>query len=199
MNHDTSTSGELRHGIRAGSLHDDSPRNPSGRCRAKGRSQMMPVTGRPSALIHAGVIAASVVLLGCGGESDTVRIHAEIGAQVFDVGVFTADGAGFCPTGTFVPSNVEPVEGTDGLQTFVQKQYECDDDSGIFFIETIMDLPYDVASDPVNAPPEGTLGSGVAWSLEPGFGDYTNRSGSGEATIEIEGGLFVFDGTLSTD
>lgn len=160
---------------------------------------MISVTGRPPSLILVGVIAANVMLLGCGGESDTVQIHAEIGAKVFDVGVFTADGAGFCPTGTFVPSNVEPVEGTDGLQTFVQKQYECDDDSGIFFIETIMDLPYDVATDPVDAPPEGSLGSRAAWSLEPGFGDYTGTSGSGEVTIEIEGGRFVFDGTLSID
>ena len=145
------------------------------------------------------LFAASAVLLGCGGESDTIQIHAEIGAQVFDVGVFTADGGGFCPTGTFVPLNVEPVEGTDGRQTFVQKQYECDDDSGIFFIETIMDLPYDVATDPVDPPDEGSLGSGVAWSLAPGFGDYADTSGSGEVTIEIEGGLFVFDGTISTD
>ncbi len=113
--------------------------------------------------------------------------------------MFTADGAGFCPTGTFVPSRVDPAEGTDGRQTWVQKQYECDDDSGIFFIETIMDVPYDVASDPVDPPPEGSLGSGVAWSLEPGIGDYADTSGSGEVTIEVEGGLFVFDGTLSTD
>ena len=155
--------------------------------------------GRPTSPIRVGAIIASAVLLGCGGKSDTVQIHAEIGARVFDVGVFTADGAGFCPTGTFVPSNVEPVEGTDALQTFVRKQYKCDDDSGIFFIETILDLPYDVASDPVNPPPEGTLGSGVAWSQEPGFGDYADTTGSGEVTIEVEDGLFVFDGTLSTD
>ena len=143
-----------------------------------------------------GVIAASAVLSGCAGGSDTVQIDAEIdGGSVFAVGVFTADGAGFCPTGIFVPSRVEPVEETDGRQTFVELQFECDDDSGIFFIEHILDLPYDVTTDP----PEGNVGSEIAWSLERGFGDYADTSGSGQVTIEFGRGFFVLDGTLSID
>ena len=153
------------------------------------------VTGRRPSLILVGVIAASAVLSGCGGESDTVQISAEIGSEVFDVGVFTADGAGFCPTGIFVPLLVEPVEETDGRQSSLQLQFECDDDSGIFIIETIMDLPYDLRDDP----PEGNVGNEVAWSLESGFGDYGDTSGSGEVIIEVDSGFYVFDGTLSID
>ena len=156
------------------------------------------VTGRRPSLIPVGVIAASAVLLGCGGESDTVQIHTEIeSGDIFTVGVFTADGAGFCPTGTALPSRFEPVEETDGRQTFSQNQYECDDGSGTFFIETILDLPYEFEFNAI--PPEGIVGSDIAWSLEPGLGDYADRSGSGEVTVEIDNGFFVFDGTLSID
>ena len=164
------------------------------------RTIMASIAGvRPSSLVPVGVIAVSAVLLGCGGESNTVQIHAEIEAVTFTVGEFTADGAGFCPTGIALPSRVDPVEGTDGRQTFVQIQYECDDDSGIFFTEMVLDLPHDVASGVANDPPEGTLGSGVAWSLEPGIGDYGDASGSGEATVEFDSNYYIFDGTLSTD
>ncbi len=154
------------------------------------------LTGRPPSLFHVGVIAAIAVLSGCGGGADSVQIDAEIeGGSVFAVGVFTADGAGFCPDGTFVPSRVEPAEETDGRQTFAELQFECDDDSGIFFIETILELPYDLTTDP----PEGNLGSDIAWSLERGFGDYAETSGSGEVTVEFGSGSFAFDGTLSID
>jgi hypothetical protein len=154
--------------------------------------------GRPLSLIHVGAIAASAVLLGCGGESNTVQIHAEFEARNFTVGEFTADGAGFCPTGIALPSNVQPVEGTDGRQTFLQIQYECDDDSGIFFTEMILDIPHDVASDPASNLPEGAVGS-EGWSLAPGIGDYADTAGSGEVTVEFDSNYFIFDGTLSTD
>ena len=154
------------------------------------------VTGWRPSLIHVGVIAAGAVLLGCGGESDSVQIHAEIeSGDVFTVGVFTADGAGFCPTGIALPSRVDPVDETDGRQSFLQIQYECDDDSGTFFTETIVDLPYDSVDDPA----EGAVGSEVAWSLEPGIGDYAATSGSGDVTVGIDSGFYVFDGTLSID
>ena len=154
------------------------------------------VTGRPTSHVYVGALVASAGLLGCGGNSETVQIHAEIeSGDPFAVGVFTADGAGFCPTGIALPSRVEPVEGTDGRQSFAQVQYECDDDSGIFFIETILDLPF----DSVNDPPEGAVGSGVAGSLKPGLDDYAETSGSGEVTVEIDRGFYVFDGVFSID
>ena len=114
---------------------------------------MMFVTRRRPSLVHVGLIATSAVLSGCGGESGTVRIHAEIeSGDVFTVGVFTADGAGFCPTGIALPSRVE-----------------------------------------------GVVGSGVAGSLKPGLGDYNETSGSGEVTVEIDRGFYVFDGVFSID
>lgn len=129
-----------------------------------------------------------------GGGCDVIDVTS-FNRRRLRSGVFTADGAGFCATGTFVPSNVQPVEETDGRQSSLQLQFECDDDSGIFFIETIMELPDDLTLDP----PEGNVGNEVAWSLEKGFDDYADASGSGEVTIEIASGLYVFDDTLSID
>ena len=70
----------------------------------------MSVTGRPPSLVYVGMIVASAVLFGCGGDSDTVHIRARIESDdVFTVGVFTADGAEFCPTGIVLPSRADPL------------------------------------------------------------------------------------------
>jgi hypothetical protein len=143
-----------------------------------------------------GVVLLCVGSLGCGGEGDAVQIHAEIeSGDIFVVGEFTAEGAGFCPAGIALPSRADPVEESDGRQSFIQVQFECADESGIFLIETVVDLPYELVDDP----PEGPVGGEVTWTLASGLGDYSTLSGSGEVTIKIDGGVYVFDGTLSID